>query len=561
MKLHIANELSLPIDTATQTIAILARKRVGKTYTASVIAEELIKAEIPIVVLDPTGAWWGLRSSADGKHDGFPVVIIGGEHGDLPLEENAGKIIADLVVDHPGYYVIDFSKFEHDSEIRRFATDFGKRFYFRKEQKRFPMQLIVDEADIVMPQHPQKDQTVMLHTYDNIVRRGGIRGIGMILISQRPAVLNKNVLTQCETLIQLQMTGSQDVDAVEHWTRLHGTDAERKQLLSTIATLQRGEAWVWSPSWLQVFKLVHIRQRETFNSSATPKAGEKIIIPQKLAPVDLAELGEQIKATVERAKENDPVELKKEIAKLRREAASKPVEPEKIPFIEREDLDLLRAVLQECDALHEALVAKSAVIKEIREDAQRVLNHVTSVSPKVAPPKKVALTLSAAPIRANPREPANGDISGGARRMLIALAQRDGLSAAQLGVRSGLSSSSGTFGTYLGRLRSSGFIEGDRNRFTITPEGRSALGHYEPLPQGRELLEYWIRELGSSGAARMLRLLADSYPHSLTAEELGETTGMSASSGTFGTYLGKLRTLELIEGNRSALRASPEICE
>ena len=62
-KLHISEDIALPLDTATQTIAILARKRVGKTYTASVLAEELIKAEIPLVVLDPTGAWWGLRAS------------------------------------------------------------------------------------------------------------------------------------------------------------------------------------------------------------------------------------------------------------------------------------------------------------------------------------------------------------------------------------------------------------------------------------------------------------------------------------------------------------------
>lgn len=37
-ELKISPTLSLPIDAATQTIAIVARKRVGKTYTASVIA-------------------------------------------------------------------------------------------------------------------------------------------------------------------------------------------------------------------------------------------------------------------------------------------------------------------------------------------------------------------------------------------------------------------------------------------------------------------------------------------------------------------------------------------
>lgn len=108
-KLRVFTDYDLPLETATQTIAIVARKRVGKTYLASVLAEEFIKNGIPIVVLDPTGAWWGLRSSADGKREGFPVIIIGGAHADVPLEEHSGKVIADLVVDNPGFYIIDFS--------------------------------------------------------------------------------------------------------------------------------------------------------------------------------------------------------------------------------------------------------------------------------------------------------------------------------------------------------------------------------------------------------------------------------------------------------------------
>lgn len=54
MKLKISEDISLPIDSITQTFSILAKRRVGKTYTASVIAEEFVKANLPFVVLDPT---------------------------------------------------------------------------------------------------------------------------------------------------------------------------------------------------------------------------------------------------------------------------------------------------------------------------------------------------------------------------------------------------------------------------------------------------------------------------------------------------------------------------
>lgn len=55
---------ALPLDLVTQTIAILARKGKGKSYLADVFAEELLEAgQIPVVI-DPTGAHWGLKSSA-----------------------------------------------------------------------------------------------------------------------------------------------------------------------------------------------------------------------------------------------------------------------------------------------------------------------------------------------------------------------------------------------------------------------------------------------------------------------------------------------------------------
>lgn len=92
--LKISNDFSLPLETVTNTILMLARRRVGKSYTGAVMAEEMVKAGLPWVALDPTGVWWGLTSSADGKSEGLPVIIIGGPHAHIPLEPSAGKVIA-----------------------------------------------------------------------------------------------------------------------------------------------------------------------------------------------------------------------------------------------------------------------------------------------------------------------------------------------------------------------------------------------------------------------------------------------------------------------------------
>ena len=54
----------------------------------------------------------------------------------------------------------------------------------------------------------------------------------------------------------------------------------------------------------------------------------------------------------------------------------------------------------------------------------------------------------------------------------------------------------------------------------------------------------WCRAVGG-GAGRLLRLLADRGL--LTRDELAEAADMTASGGTFGTYLSRLRSNGLIE--------------
>jgi DNA helicase HerA-like ATPase len=110
------------------------------------------------------------------------------------------------VVDHGGSFVIDMSMFESNAAQDRFAADFAERLYRAKASNRHPLHLMVDKADSFAPQKPQPGQQRMLGAFEAIVRRGRIRGLGATLISQRAAVINKNVLTQTECLIALQVT-------------------------------------------------------------------------------------------------------------------------------------------------------------------------------------------------------------------------------------------------------------------------------------------------------------------------------------------------------------------
>ena len=99
MKLKLAEDLALPLEAVTEVLAFLGRRGQGKSYAAQKLAELLYEAGAQFVALDPVGIWYGLRLAADGKGPGIPIPVLGGLHGDLPLEPGAGKLVADLIVD------------------------------------------------------------------------------------------------------------------------------------------------------------------------------------------------------------------------------------------------------------------------------------------------------------------------------------------------------------------------------------------------------------------------------------------------------------------------------
>jgi DNA helicase HerA-like ATPase len=94
----------IPDAALASHIAILGKTGSGKTYAAKGVVESILTEGGRVCVIDPTGAWHGLRSSASGKRAGFPVVIFGGgaavdggnmseiAYGKTPL----GQLIYDL---------------------------------------------------------------------------------------------------------------------------------------------------------------------------------------------------------------------------------------------------------------------------------------------------------------------------------------------------------------------------------------------------------------------------------------------------------------------------------
>lgn len=91
------NKYPIPEAALDDRLAFVGTSGSGKTYAAGTAVERLLAKGAKVVVVDPLDVWWGLRVKADGVKAGYPVVIFGGAHGDLPLSEHAGGLIGEAV--------------------------------------------------------------------------------------------------------------------------------------------------------------------------------------------------------------------------------------------------------------------------------------------------------------------------------------------------------------------------------------------------------------------------------------------------------------------------------
>lgn len=591
-RLAISNELALPLDTITSTLVVYGGKGMGKTNLASVLVEEIAANGLRFAFLDPVGVSWGLRHSVDGKGRGIELLILGGIHGDIPIEPTGGAVVADLVVDESVNVLIDISRHPNGSmwsigERVRFVTDYCKRLYQRQGEKRHPIMQVIDEAARFAPQIVRKgdDQvSSCMGAIAVLVEEGRNVGIGVTLLTLRSARLNKDVAELADCMIAFRTVGPNSRAAVLDWLGAYVDKDRLRELDSTVRTLPVGSALIVSPGWLEFEGVIALRARRTFDSSKTPKPGEQVRATGQGAKPDLAKYQAQMAATIERAKENDPKELRQRIKELERAAGQ--AKPVKLTNATAYDLERAKSEgkREERAAWKPRWSELETVAREDRsrfERLRRIFGKVSSPFGDLA--KELAIELSPIPempketvavaplrqtepraaavvrqVRQRPAVSNGGDLGKGERTILTVLAQYPhGKSKRAIGTLSGYSSSGGSFAAYLSRLRSKGLIEGS-DPIVINDAGLSALGEFEPIPRGEDLQAFWLSRLGK-GEAAILRVLLDHHGSDLSREEVARLAGYEASGGSFAAYLSRLRTKEVIDARE--MRASEAFFE
>lgn len=555
--------MSHPIPSAAldDRLGFIGTAGSGKTYNAGSGVERLLTSGARVVIPDPLGVWWGLALASDGKSPSVfrekeKLVIFGGPRGDLPLTEHAGALIGETVAGMAESCILDLSELGTKAAERRFMLAFLTALYRYKTSE--PLHVVFDEADMWAPQRvldKEGEANKLLGMMETVVRRGRVRGFIPWLITQRPAVLSKDVLSQIDGLVAFKLTSSQDRDAIGDWVQGQADKKQWQEIWAQLPTMERGQGVIWLPA-RNVLKIASFPEKLTFDSSRAPKRGERLASAKALQPVNIDRLKARLAKVEAETKANDPKALRTELAQVRAELqkAQKNI-PQNIPTAE------IKAIEKAAYTRGEAETAPiwfrrgvEAAVEQMRDSVKTLggndfiskqldlWKHLGAI-PKV-PSVPRAATSAARQMPSPVKAAASIAVSDGTFnrpqiRVLRSLAMwkslgHDAPSREMVAAGAGYAPGSGGFNNLIGGLGTMGALSiPAAGRITLTTdqidtptidEGRDALLSILSNPHKK-----LVAALNGTGA--------------MTREQLAEASGYAAGSGGFNNLIGKLNTL------------------
>jgi hypothetical protein len=487
---------------------------------------------------------------------------------------------------------------------REFVEAFAHKLYAINDTSRM---VLIEEAPELVPQRLRPDMTGVFEAVERLVSRGRNRGIGVTLISQRAATINKDVLTQIDALFVFGVTSPQDRKALHEWVEAKAEVTLLKEFEAGIAGLQKQEAWVWAPSAFKeggIFQKVRIRNFTTFHPDKThlrrrgllaqkpvmtdvPKIVEKLsgelahLAKEKVDLKDVPKLHARIRQL---EKDNQlmhaqlPLRLKHEPVADIKGMIKRAVDESRAPMVKEMtrlnlEIRMLRAFpakIKRAVAILTPLIAEMPDLKASGFDIDRSVNP-PCIRPTVQVCEPTPRVIHGTAIINRKRTDyevlaPEGDVhlKSGAVRMLKELASKHpiGLTKGQLAAHTGFSMSGGAYSSYLSNLRRAGLIEEDqKGNLRASEAGMAYMGETpaEPVTH-EEVMAMWQRNL-KSGCYRILETLVDAYPDEISYDDLAVTAGMASSGGGFGSYLSVLRRNGLIETHDHVARATEAIIQ
>ena len=170
--------------------------------------------------------------------------------------------VNDLI--RPGHAsIIDMKGVEPDVQSMIVARLCSQLFEMRKLGKVPPCMLVIEEAHNFCPERGF-DKTISTDILRTIASEGRKFGLGLLVISQRPARVDKNVISQCNTQIIMRITNANDLKALSK-----GIEGMTSGLEEEIKRLPAGVAMIVS-NRIERPILVDVRVRRSKHGGTSP---------------------------------------------------------------------------------------------------------------------------------------------------------------------------------------------------------------------------------------------------------------------------------------------------
>ena len=290
-------DITLPVeDILTGRGFITGKSGSGKSNSASVVIEELLDAGLTLAVIDTDGEYYGLKERYELLHVGAGDAVdlqVGPEHADK---------LASLALDDGVPIILDVSDFSDEggagpsaNTARELVREFAGALFEREKDARQPFPLFVEEVHEYVPEGGGLDRLGQLLI--QIGKRGRKRGLGLVGLSQRPADVKKDFITQCDWLVWHRLTWSNDTKVAG---RVLGSEFR-----DPIEELADGEGFIMA-DWNSEIRRVQFRRKHTFDAGATPGLGD--VERPELKSVSEGLVGELEEISSQEARRQDEVE-------------------------------------------------------------------------------------------------------------------------------------------------------------------------------------------------------------------------------------------------------------
>ena len=285
-KIVLSPDIVFPAQVATEVLFIAGKRGSGKSWTAGVMMEELERLGLQFVCFDALDAHLGLGELPN-------VEILKPESG---RTVNMQGLVSKLA--QPGVSKSLIVNLGHLplTKQQELVADYCTALLeqgptFRDNNK--PLMTFLEECQDLVPQIGRPS------SFDPIVRlckRGRAMGQGATLISQRPAGVNKEALSQSSIYLVHNVINHRDLKALDDQLSF-GTDRKTiRRILSGITAAVQGECVCFAPEYFRdkgyivIDKIRSDRRAEHSGKSLKVQVGNQHTTPaqerENMQPVD-----------------------------------------------------------------------------------------------------------------------------------------------------------------------------------------------------------------------------------------------------------------------------------